>query len=162
ACLGNTANFTVLSMVYRDSLVQLHAQLAEAVGAGLVLRSKETYRFLPHRIPEAPYSLFPSEKRAQAPLRICRAQESQTPPETLEEEIFEIVNQLNRGSHLVTSLAERERFADLNLAAGRRAKFSTAYASAANYLRAGRELLPDETWNRNYDLAFAIEYLLAE
>ena len=50
----------------------------------------------------------------------------------------------------------------MNLLAGRRAKLSTAYASAVKYLAAGQRLLLDETWNRNYDLAFSIEYLLAE
>jgi predicted ATPase len=82
-------------------------------------------------------------------------------PDKLEEGIFEIVNQLNRGAHLITSIAEHERIAELNLIAGRRAKLSTAYASALKYLRAGRGLLTDETWNRNYPLAFPIESLLA-
>ena len=162
ACLGNSAEFTMLNLVYQDSLDQLHVQLAEAVGAGFILRSKESYRFLHDRIHEAAYSLIPPEIRSEAHLRIGMAMASQAPPDTLEEGIFEIVNQLNRGSHLVTSIAERERFAALNLAAGRRAKLSTAYASAVKYLRAARGLLIDETWNRNYDLAFAIEYLLAE
>ena len=60
-----------------------------------------------------------------------------TPTEMREEAIFEIVNQLNRGSHLLTSDEDRERVADLNLIAGRRAKTSTAYASALKYLKAG-------------------------
>ena len=162
ACLGNSAEFTMLGVVYQDSLEQLHAQLAEAVAAGFILRFKESYRFLHDRIHEAAYSLIPQERRAEAHLRIGMVMASQTPPDKLEEGIFEIVNQLNRGSHLVTSIAERERLAELNLVAGRRAKLSTAYASAVKYLRAGRGLLLDETWNRNYDLAFSIEYLLAE
>ena len=162
ACLGNSAEFTMLGVVYQDSLEQLHAQLAEAVEAGFILRFKESYRFLHDRIHEAAYSLIPQEMRAEAHLRIGMLMASQTPPDKLEEGIFEIVNQLNRGSHLVTSIAERERLAELNLVAGRRAKLSTAYASAVKYLRAGRGLLLDETWNHNYDLAFSIEYLLAE
>jgi predicted ATPase/signal transduction histidine kinase/GAF domain-containing protein len=162
ACLGNSAQFTMLGMVCQDSLEQLHAHLAEAVAAGLISRFKESYRFLHDRIHEAAYSLIAQERRAEAHLRIGVAMAAQTPPDKLEEGIFEIVNQLNRGSHLVTSIAERERLAELNLLAGRRAKVSTAYASAVTYLRAGRELLADETWNRNYDLAFSIEFLLAE
>ena len=162
ACLGNSAQFTMLGMVCQDSLEQLHAHLAEAVAAGLISRFKESYRFLHDRIHEAAYSLIPQERRAEAHLRIGVAMAAQTPLDKLEEGIFEIVNQLNRGSHLLMSIAERERLAELNLLAGRRAKVSTAYASAVKYLRAGRELLLDETWNRNYDLAFSIEFLLAE
>src|SRR3954454_17845610 len=85
-----------------------------------------------------------------------------TPAEKREEAIFEIVNQLNRGSHLITSVEVRERVAELNLIAGRRAKLSTAYESALKYLRAGRALLAEETWERDQQLIFSIEYLTAE
>jgi len=162
ACLGNTAEFTILGVVYRDSIEQMHTQLAEAVGAGFILRSKDSYQFLHDRVQEAAYSLIPQALRAEAHLRIGMLMAADTPPDKLEEGIFEIVNQLNRGSHLTTSIPERERIAELNLIAGRRAKISTAYASALKYLRAGRGLLADETWNDNYDLVFSIEYLLAE
>src|SRR4029077_17299464 len=71
-------------------------------------------------------------------------------------------NQLNRGSHLITSAEERERVAELNLIAGKRAKASTAYASALAYLAAGRALLTEESWDHNYELIFDIEFHMAE
>src|SRR6185312_3848582 len=74
----------------------------------------------------------------------------------------EIVNQLNRGLHLITSITERESVAELNLVAGTRAKNSAAYASALKYLHAGRGLLTDETWSHNYELIFSTECVLAE
>ena len=95
-------------------------------------------------------------------MRIGMLLATHTPPAKREEAIFEIVNQLNRGSHLIASVEDRERVADLNLIAGRRAKTSTAYDSALKYLKAGITLLTEETWERNYELAFAIEYLIAE
>jgi PAS domain S-box-containing protein len=162
ACLGNSADFAMLRMVYQDSSEELHGPLWEAVRAGLIFRSEGSYSFLHDRVQEAAYSLIPQESRAETHLRIGMLMASRTSPDKLEEGIFEIVNQLNRGSQLVTSIADRERIAELNLIAGRRAKTSTAYASALNYLHAGRRLLTDETWNRNYDLIFSIEYLLAE
>ena len=70
---------------------------------------------------------------------------SQTPPEELEEKIFEIVNQLDRGATLIHSREERDRVAELNLIAGKRAKASTAYASALRYLTAGRALLAEDS-----------------
>jgi PAS domain S-box-containing protein len=161
ACLGNNADFTMLSMVYQDSSEEMHGQLWEAVRTGLIFRSEDSYRFLHDRVQEAAYSLIPQELRAEAHLRIGMLMASHTSPDKLEEGIFEIANQLNRGSHLITSIADHERIAELNLIAGRRAKISTAYASALKYLHAGRGLLTDETWNRNYDLVFSIEYLLA-
>ena len=111
---------------------------------------------------EAAYSLIPKELRAEAHLRIGMLLAEHTSAAKREEAIFEIVNQLNRGSHLITSVEDRERVADLNLIAGRRAKTSTAYASALKYLKAGQALLAEETWERNYAFVFAIEYLIAE
>src|SRR5262249_22307155 len=146
ACLGNSAEFAMVRMVYQDSIEQMHEQIAEAVEAGFILRTKDSYLFLHDRVQEAAYYLIPQELRAETHLRIGMSMAAHTPPDELEEGIFEIVNQLNRGRHLITSLAERERIAELNLIAGRRAKTSTAYASALKYLYAGRALLTDETW----------------
>ncbi len=162
ACLGNSVDSAMLRMVYQDSSEKMHGQLWEAVRTGLIFRAENSCRFLHDRVQEAAYSLIPQELRAEAHLRIGMLMASHTSPDKLEEGIFEIVNQLNRGSHLITSIAELERIAELNLIAGRRAKISTAYASALKYLHAGRGLLTDETWDRNYDLVFPIEYLLAE
>ena len=90
--------------------------------------------------------MIPKELRPAAHLRIGMLLAEHTPAAKREEAIFEIVNQLNRGSHLLTSVEDRERVAELNLIAGRRAKVSTAYASALKYLGAGRALLTEETW----------------
>jgi len=162
ACLGNSAEFELLRRVYEDSKEEMHDQLWEAVRAGLIFRSENSYRFLHDRVQEAAYFLIPEQQRAQTHLRIGRILTESTPQERLEEAIFDIVNQLNRGSRLITDVDESERAAGLNLIAGKRAKASTAYASALKYLYAGRSLLSDETWERNYGLIFSIETLIAE
>jgi PAS domain S-box-containing protein len=162
ACLGNSAEFELLRTVYADSKEEMHDQLWEAVRAGLIFRSENSYRFLHDRVQEAAYSLIPQELRAQTHLHIGRILAESTPHERLDETIFDIVNQLNRGSVLITAVSERERAASLNLIAGKRAKASTAYASALKYLYAGRSLLSEETWERNYDLIFSIESFMAE
>jgi predicted ATPase len=162
ACLGNSAEFAMLRMFYQDSNKEMHAQLWEGVRAGLIFRSEDSYRFLHDRVQEAAYSLIPQELRAGTHLRIGMLLATHTPPEKLEEGIFEIVNQLNRGTHLITSTEECQRVAELNFIAGRRAKISTAYSSALKYLATGRALLTEDTWNRNYALIFSIEYLTAE
>jgi PAS domain S-box-containing protein len=162
ACMGNSAEFEMLRMVFQGSVEEMHEHLWEAVRSGLIFRADDSYRFLHDRVQEAAYSLIPKEVRAEAHLRIGTLLATHTPPSKREEAIFEIVNQLNRGSHLITSVEERERVADLNLMAGRRAKSSTAYESALKYLRTGSALLTEETWDRNYPLVFWIEYLTAE
>ena len=140
----------------------MHSDLWEAVRSGLILRLEGSYKFLHDRVQEAAYSLIPEELRAEAHLRIGRLLAAHTPPEKREEAIFEIVNQLNRGAALITSQDEREQLAELNLIAGKRAKASTAYASALNYLIAGAALLADDCWERRHELAFALELHRAE
>jgi len=162
ACLGISADFTTLKMICQDSNEEVERELWEAVVAGLVLRSEDSYRFLHDRVQEAAYCLIPQQSRAEAHLRIGRLLVAQTPAENLDEEIFEIVNQLNRGSDLITSTAERVRLAELNLVAARRAKSSAAYASALSYLIVASGFLPGKLSDDNNDLTFSIESLLAE
>jgi len=169
ACMGSIVDFEILRMAYQGSgsIEDMHDHLWEAVRSGLIFRADNSYGslsygFLHDRVQEAAYSLIPKELRAEVHLRIGVLLAEHTPAEKREGAIFEIVNQLNRGSHLITSVDDRERVAELNLVAGRRAKLSTAYDSALKYLRAGRALLAEETWERNHQLIFSIEYLTAE
>jgi PAS domain S-box-containing protein len=163
ACIGNTAGFEMLGMAYQGGTIDdMHDHLWDAVRSGMIFRAEDSYRFLHDRVQEAAYSLIPKELRAEAHLRIGLLLAAHTPLEKREEAIFEMVNQLNRGSHLITAVEELERVAELNLIAGRRAKNSTAYVSALKYLGAGSALLTEETWKHNYELVFSIEYLMAE
>jgi PAS domain S-box-containing protein len=162
ACMGNSAAVDMLRIVYQEPVDTLHGDLWDAVQSGLIFRGDDSYRFLHDRVQEAAYSMIPTGLRAEAHLRIGLLLAEQTPSTKRDEAIFEIVNQLNRGSHLLALDEERERVAELNLIAGRRAKSSTAYDAALKYLREGSALLTENTWHRNYDLVFSIEHLMAE
>ena len=162
ACLGNSADFALLMKVYQDSKEEMHRKLWEAVRTGLIFRSEDSYKFLHDRVQEAAYSLIPEEFRAEAHLRIGRLLAAHTPPEHRAEAIFDIVNQLNRGSDLITPRDEREHLAELNLIAGKRAKASTAYNSALKYLIAGAALLGEGSWERRRELIFQLELHRAE
>src|SRR5882762_963182 len=133
ACIGNSAECTLLAIIHQDSKGGMDGDLWEAVRTGLVFRSDGGYRFLHDRVQEAAYSLIPEDLRPEAHLRIGRLLAARTPPGQRDESIFEIVNQLNRGATLITARDEREQLVEFNLIAGRRAKASTAYASALTY-----------------------------
>jgi PAS domain S-box-containing protein len=153
ACIGHAAEITMLSIAFATSEERVHVALSEAVHLQLVARLKGSYKFVHDRVQEAAYSLVPEASRARAHLRIGRLLAAQTPPEQRQEMIFEIVNQLNRGAPLITEQEERERLAELNLIAGKRAKASTAYASARTYLSTGMAVLGREGWTNRYELA---------
>jgi PAS domain S-box-containing protein len=162
ACLGNSTEISTLSIVHGTSEEEVHSDLWEAVRLEFIVRLKGYYKFVHDRVQEAAYSLIPEELRAAAHLRIGRLLATHTPLEKREEAIFEIVNQFNRGASLITSRDEREQLAELNLIAGKRAKASTAYAAALNYLIAGAAPLGDNSWERRHELAFGLELHRAE
>jgi PAS domain S-box-containing protein len=162
ACLGNVARTRTLSLVYGHSEEVLHTALWEAVWAGLIFGVEDAFAFSHDRVQEAAYSLIPQAARAETHLRIGRLLLADTPDEKRQEAIFEIVGQLNRGTALITSQAEREELAGLNMIAGKRAKVSTDYAGALHYLTAGAALLPDDCWERLHELAFNVEINRAE
>ena len=162
ACVGARAAFALLGAVCQTSQEELHESLWEAVRSGLVLRSENAYAFQHDRVQEAAYSLIPEDTRAEAHLRAGRLFLAHTPPKKRDEIIFDIVNQLNRGAELITSESERFELAELNLAAGKRAKASAAYASALQYFVAGEILLTDECWVRRHELIFQLELNRAE
>jgi len=162
ACLGNAAEVTMHAIVLGTSTEEVHAALSEAVRQELVERLEGSYKFIHDRVQEAAYSMIPPALRAEAHLAIGRLLAANIPAETRQKAIFEIVNHLNRGAALIMAPDEREQVAELNLIAGKRAKASSAYASALAYLTAGAALLPEDAWERRQELAFELELHAAD
>ena len=162
ACIGNTARAEALAAALDVGMPNVHAAACPAVDAGLVALQSGAYTFLHDRIQEASYALIAEAERPSVHLRVGRRLLARTPPEKLEEDVFEIVNQLNRGIELVGDRAELDRIAELNARAGQRAKAATAYATALAFLRTGAAVLGDSGWPRRRALAFTLAFERAE
>ncbi|HEY9874687.1 MAG TPA: AAA family ATPase [Candidatus Obscuribacterales bacterium] len=185
ACIGNTFNLEVLSVVNEESSLVTAAQLWSALQAGLILPlsneykiplvfSQEEsggitltdvnvdYKFLHDRVQQAAYSLIPDDQKKQTHLKIGQLLLHSTTPEERKENIFALVNQLNYGTDLLTTESERYELAQLNLIAGQKAKAATAYESAVKYLNVGLGLLAEDSWTCQYDLTFALYMEAAE
>jgi len=156
ACLGNAAEIATLKVVHGQSEQAVHAGLWEAVRAGLVFHQDGAYRFLHDRIQQAAYSLIPEVDRAATHLRIGRALLAGMTPDDLDQRLFDVANQLNRGIALVVDRDEKAQVATIGLRAGRKAKGSAAHASARVYLAMGMALLDDEDWTDRYELTFSL------
>src|SRR4029077_10033024 len=141
---------------------RMHGSFRAAVEAGAILSQQRKERFLPDRVQEACYALIPAKSRALHHLRIGRLLATGTAPEKIAENIFDIVNQLNQGLQLISDWVEKERVVELNLQAGRKAKASTAYASACHYLAAGMDVLAEGAWENCYKLALELSLERAE
>ncbi|MFN0107508.1 MAG: sigma-54 interaction domain-containing protein [Blastocatellia bacterium] len=73
----------------------------------------------------------------------------------------EVRQNFSTAKGLITDDAERLALAQLNLNAGRQAKFSTAYDKALDYLKTGVSLLNGD-WQSDYELAFELHLEAAE
>ena len=162
ACLGNSAAMSTISLLNRKSGQTLDALLYEAVHAGLVSRLNGSLKFSHDWVQEAAYELIPESDRGSEHLRIGRLLLRHTPPDQVEDVIFEIVNQLNRGVGHVASAEERAKLVDLNLIAGKRAKAAAAYVSALNYLAISSQLLGPNSWQARYETSFLVNLNIAE
>lgn len=175
ACMGHQFNLDTLTIISEQSIINTADKLWEALEAGLILPLSQaykipmfvddaeqkkwqfdalgvTYKFLHDRIQQAAYSLIPDEQKKTTHLKIGQLLLQKTPESAIEDNIFDIVNQLNIGVELITNSAEKERLAALNLIAGRKAKAATAYEAAVRYLSVGLGLLTASSWQCNYDI----------
>ncbi len=114
------------------------------------------YRFLHDRVQQASYSMIPEDQLPAEHLRIGRLLFAASTAEERQERLFEIVNHLAFGGHLVTDPVERKQLAQLNLQAGIRAKTSAAFKPAVGYLQAGIELVGSDIWETDYELALEL------
>ncbi len=185
ACIGNTFNLEVLSVVHEESALVTAAQLWSALQAGLILPLnneykiplafsqeesgeitltdvKVDYKFLHDRVQQAAYSLIPDEQKKQTHLKIGQLLLQNTTKEERKENIFALVNQLNYGTDLLTTETEKYQLAELNLIAGQKAKAATAHDSAVKYLQMGLTLLASDSWNQQYQLTLALHEEAAE
>ncbi|WP_460200236.1 ATP-binding protein, partial [Scytonema sp. NUACC21] len=111
-----------------------------------------SYKFLHDRVQQAAYALIPEAEKKLVHLQIGRLLLENTQEDDLDPNIFDIVNQLNAGSKLITERLDRDNLAKLNLQAGRKAKASTAYQLALQYLETSLSLLETNSWEQQYNL----------
>ncbi|MEG4999077.1 trifunctional serine/threonine-protein kinase/ATP-binding protein/sensor histidine kinase [Microcoleus sp. B4-D4] len=117
---------------------------------------KVSYKFLHDRVQQAAYSLIPTDNQKATHLKIGQLLLHNTNQDDLEENVFDIVNQLNVGVEFINEQEEKYKLAQLNLIAGRKAKAATAYEAAVTLLKVGLELLAENSWQSNYDLTIGL------
>lgn len=162
ASIGNEFALDALAAILDEAPEQARDRLAPAFAAGVVLRRGSLGKFLHDRVQQAAYALIPEEERAGVHLRVGRLFLARMDEVELGERLFDVVNQLNLGTALVSDPEERKRMGELNLLAGRKAKAAAAHRSGAAYLSAGLAMLGDEAWETDQPLLFALHHELAE
>jgi predicted ATPase/serine phosphatase RsbU (regulator of sigma subunit)/tRNA A-37 threonylcarbamoyl transferase component Bud32 len=160
ACIGAKFHLNTLSLICEQPATEIFSDLKAAIQSGLILTLSELdaqlliqdYQFGHDRIQQAAYTLIDETQKKAAHLKIGYLLLHNSSQEVISEKIFEIVDHLDTGIELVTKQQERDAIATLNLMAGQKAKASTAYSAAVQYLHTGLELLAEDSWQTQYEL----------
>ena len=182
ACIGAQFDLQTLAIVSQQSESDTAAALWKALQEGLILPLSEvykfylgevdanqtvqpetlSYKFLHDRVQQAAYSLIADDRKQETHLRIGRLLLQSAEPEQQAESCFQIINQVNAAIQQITDPIERERFAQLNLLAGKKAKLTTAYVAATQYFSTGIKLLNENPWQQQYELTLDLHLEAAE
>jgi predicted ATPase len=103
ACLGAGVSTAALASALGTRKDVLHKALREAVQERILGKQEGAYQFLHDRVREAAYALIPEGERAAAHLAIGRRLAAHLSVGEVEENVFEIDGQLNRGNALIRS-----------------------------------------------------------
>ncbi|PQJ95796.1 serine/threonine protein kinase [Chromatium okenii] len=179
AAIGNQFDLSLVSAFEATELRELVNHLDVAVSENLVmpLNTREyielsllntpnyllpEYKFVHDRIQQAAYSFIPDDQRHVVHYQLGQILLKTIPPSAREEKIFELVNQLNQGTVLITEQTEKYLLAQLNLIAGQKARNSSAYQAARDYATLGLSLLGEHPWHEHYEISLAFHELQAE
>jgi predicted ATPase/transcriptional regulator with GAF, ATPase, and Fis domain len=175
ALIGNSFELEVLALAAGQSIEKTRDDLLDANREGLVVVHNSSYshrddltagvtvyRFVHDELHRACYNMTQLEERAAVHLSIGRLMRDNWGSQAEDGRVFEVVHQLNLGSHLISSTAERLNLIRLNLIAGRKAKTSTAFQTALDYFNLSRKELVAQDWQTNYELCFAVNLEAAE
>jgi len=175
ALLGNRFELEVLTLASGHSRENTRDHLLAAVREGLIVVHNSpysradglvadvtVYRFAHDELHRACYNMVQPEQRAAIHLSIGRLMRDNWRADVDDGRVFEVVHQLNLGSHLISSDTERLDLVRLNLLAGRKAKNSTAFQTALDYFNLSRNALVARDWQVDYPLCFEVNLEAAE
>lgn len=183
ACIGASFDLKNLSIIQEQSMEATASELYRALKSNMIIPLNESYkffgidpslngsetnsdndentinpiyRFQHDRVQQAAYSMIPDERRHAVHLSIGRLMLKHQNEKEINEGLMEIVGHLNEGRFLLTDADEKTRLAGLNLEAGIKAKTSSAYEAALDYLKIGYELVHENGWAENFDLCWKL------
>ena len=159
ACIGDQFRLATLAEIAGTSRSQAALRLEPALQGGFVLPTDDNYRlpqhdetsnpgyrFLHDRVQQVAYALIDEGARPAAHLAIGRQMLKDAGAEVASDDLFAIVNHLNRGRSLLRDEAERLQLVELNLRACVKSKSASTDSSAA-YGATAIELLGAQAWS---------------
>jgi histidine kinase len=170
ACVGDSFDLFTITNILDERLYIVANKISEVINMGYLVTRDENldyyirssqhisdadfskignvrFQFSHDRIRQACLSLVDKDETASINLKAGQFKLKNYSAAEIDEEIFFIANHFNNGRQFITEKKDLEHLVEINLRAGKKAKEATAYDSALNYFRIGKEPL---NFNDNY------------
>lgn len=163
ACCGNRFSVETLSVIATSSGEEISGQIEQALTEHLVYPlDGNQYAFSHDRIHQAAYALISKSDRQSVHLKIGQFLMREHNPlgpgagtNSPDHLLFGITDHLNIAVDLIREPAERITLARLNQKAAQKAKTAAAYKPGGIYAGNALSLLPQNSWQTNYDLTLS-------
>ncbi|MCB1191460.1 MAG: serine/threonine-protein kinase PknK, partial [Leptospiraceae bacterium] len=151
SCIGSWFYVDMLHEICEQSEEEVKNSIINLVNSGFLHISETKGRFVHDKVKEMVYGLVSDNDRKKYHYKIGKTYwEVALQKNEIDENVFVIVNQLNNAIDLL-SKEEKAKLVDLNLMAVDKAFASAAYEPALNLLKVTTGLLPDHSWETEYE-----------
>lgn len=176
SCIGNRFDLELLSLVYEHSPAQTTEVLRQTLEEGLIVPLIEVYQYITDdqqiqdieykfthdQIRKAVYNLIPLPYQKNIHWKIGSILQKRNISSQKPQQIFEIVQQLNKAIDMVDSEDKKIKLIRLNFQAGKQAKESAAFGLAYQYFDTALSLLPKNSWQNHYRMSLGLHNHKAE
>jgi len=161
ACYGHEFSLKPISRLHKISVEKAKTALFPAITQEIITMQDSRFSFSHDRIHEAIYSSIKKQNRMKLHYQIGKIMLDETKGKKHIEEIFNVTNQLTRGTKPIIQ-HERHEYAKTYFLAGKNAKMASAYAEARKYFRECINFLPTDCWESEYEFSQTTYSELAE
>eukprot|EP00986_Skeletonema_menzelii_P016825 scaffold16081_cov97-Skeletonema_menzelii.AAC.1 len=164
ACFGASTKESVIGYLAESPVYSgVRNGLEGAINDGFVEVYAEGYvKFVHDKVREAAYNLIPDGDKKQLHYNLGKTLYSICEGKDVGNTIFLIASQINHGKEFIEKDDTlRIPVATLNMKAGEMALDGCDHTMAYYYFVAALSLLPDDSWESNYDLSLRLNFMVA-
>jgi histidine kinase len=161
AMLGAEFELGTLAIVLRTRAEKAYRAVFSAIEDGLLTEANGRLKFAHDKIHEAAYGLVAEDERKRRHRLVGRYLFETLDDAARENQLFKIVDDLNRSRELVRDEAERKELVRLNIRAGQKALSSSAFLPAIELFENAISLFQGDPWRDNHGIAFDAYFGLA-